>query len=68
MPLLFEPLTLRGVTLPNRIGVSPMCQYSAHEGLVDDWHFVNLASRAGADRPPMTTATSEPARSSPRST
>ena len=46
MPHLFEPLTLRGLTLRNRIVVSPMCQYSAHEGFVNDWHLVHLASRA----------------------
>lgn len=40
--LLFEPLTLRGVTLRNRIVVSPMCQYSAIEGAPQDWHFAHL--------------------------
>jgi len=44
--LLFEPLDLRGVTLRNRIGVSPMCQYSAVDGMPNDWHLVHLASRA----------------------
>ncbi|NUT61027.1 NADH:flavin oxidoreductase/NADH oxidase [Herbaspirillum sp. C9C3] len=44
--LLFSPLTLRGVTLPNRIAVSPMCQYSAEDGFVNDWHLVHLGSRA----------------------
>ncbi|MCP3101672.1 NADH:flavin oxidoreductase/NADH oxidase [Myxococcus sp. K15C18031901] len=44
--LLFAPLTLRGVTLRNRIGVSPMCQYSASDGFADEWHFVHLGSRA----------------------
>ncbi|MSP56649.1 MAG: bifunctional salicylyl-CoA 5-hydroxylase/oxidoreductase [Myxococcales bacterium] len=39
------PLTLRGVTLPNRIVVSPMCQYSAVDGMPDDWHLVHLGSR-----------------------
>ncbi len=43
---LFEPLTLRSVTLRNRIGVSPMCQYSVPDGLVGDWHLVHLGSRA----------------------
>lgn len=43
---LFSPLTLRGVTLPNRIAVSPMCQYSAQDGFVNDWHLVHLGSRA----------------------
>ena len=43
---LFEPFRLRGVTLRNRIGVSPMCQYSCVEGVVDDWHLVHLGSRA----------------------
>ena len=46
MSLLFSPLTLREVTLPNRIAVSPMCQYSATDGLPDDWHLVHLGSRA----------------------
>src|SRR3546814_18831563 len=45
-PALFEPLTLRGVTLPNRIGVSPMCQYSAVTGMANGWHLTHLASRA----------------------
>jgi 2,4-dienoyl-CoA reductase-like NADH-dependent reductase (Old Yellow Enzyme family) len=45
-PNLFEPLTLRSVTLRNRIGVSPMCQYSSDDGVANDWHFVHLGSRA----------------------
>ncbi|WP_210516973.1 NADH:flavin oxidoreductase/NADH oxidase [Hymenobacter terricola] len=43
---LFEPLALRGVTLKNRIVVSPMCQYSAVDGFANDWHLVHLGSRA----------------------
>ena len=43
---LFQPLTLRSVTLRNRIGVSPMCQYSAVDGIANDWHYVHLGSRA----------------------
>jgi 2,4-dienoyl-CoA reductase-like NADH-dependent reductase (Old Yellow Enzyme family) len=43
---LFEPLTLRGVTLPNRVAVSPMCEYSCVDGLANEWHFVHLGSRA----------------------
>lgn len=46
MSRLFEALTLRGVTLRNRIGVSPMCQYRATDGVPNDWHLVHLASRA----------------------
>lgn len=46
MPHLFDPLTLRGVTLRNRIGMSPMCQYSAENGMATDWHLVHLGSRA----------------------
>ncbi|GGU68898.1 NADH:flavin oxidoreductase/NADH oxidase [Lentzea flava] len=46
MSLLFSPLTLRSVTLPNRIAVSPMCQYSATDGVPNDWHLVHLGSRA----------------------
>jgi 2,4-dienoyl-CoA reductase-like NADH-dependent reductase (Old Yellow Enzyme family) len=44
--LLFEPLQIRGVTLPNRIVVSPMCQYSYTNGMANDWLFVHLGSRA----------------------
>jgi 2,4-dienoyl-CoA reductase-like NADH-dependent reductase (Old Yellow Enzyme family) len=46
MSRLFEPLTLRGLTLPNRIAVSPMCQYSAVDGLANDWHLVHLGGMA----------------------
>jgi 2,4-dienoyl-CoA reductase-like NADH-dependent reductase (Old Yellow Enzyme family) len=45
-PHLFQPLTVRSVTLRNRIGVSPMCQYSAEDGVANDWHYVHLGSRA----------------------
>ncbi len=45
-PPMFVPLKLRGLTLPNRIVVSPMCQYSADDGTPDDWHLVHLGSRA----------------------
>ncbi len=43
---LLSPLTIRGVTFRNRIGVSPMCQYCAVDGFADDWHLVHLGSRA----------------------
>ncbi len=46
MSHLFAPLTIKSVTLRNRIGVSPMCQYSATNGVTNDWHFVHLGSRA----------------------
>lgn len=46
MALLFEPLTIRSITLKNRIAVAPMCQYSADDGFVNDWHMVHLGSRA----------------------
>ncbi|KIQ20375.1 oxidoreductase [Rhodococcus sp. Leaf7] len=51
MSVLFEPLTLRGVTVPNRVWMSPMCQYSAdaegpNTGAVNDWHRTHLESRA----------------------
>jgi 2,4-dienoyl-CoA reductase-like NADH-dependent reductase (Old Yellow Enzyme family) len=46
MAHLFDILPIRGVTLPNRIAVSPMCQYSSVDGHASDWHFVHLASRA----------------------
>jgi 2,4-dienoyl-CoA reductase-like NADH-dependent reductase (Old Yellow Enzyme family) len=48
MPHLFEPLALNSVTLPNRIIVSPMCQYSAIDGLASDWHMVHLGRYAAA--------------------
>ena len=43
---LFSPLTLRGITLANRITVSPMCEYSSVDGFANDWHLVHLGSRA----------------------
>jgi 2,4-dienoyl-CoA reductase-like NADH-dependent reductase (Old Yellow Enzyme family) len=43
---LLSPLTIRGVTLRNRVVMSPMCQYCAEEGEADDWHLVHLGSRA----------------------
>lgn len=43
---LFSPLRIRGVEFRNRVGVSPMCQYSSMDGFADDWHFVHLGSRA----------------------
>jgi len=43
---IFSPLQLRSLTFPNRIGVSPMCQYSADDGFAGDWHLVHLGSRA----------------------
>ncbi|MHB1272515.1 MAG: NADH:flavin oxidoreductase/NADH oxidase [Rhodanobacter sp.] len=43
---LFEPFVQRSLTLRNRLVVSPMCQYSATDGLPDDWHLVHLGSRA----------------------
>ena len=46
MPHLFDPLTLRGITLRNRIAVSPMCEYSSTDGFPTDWHLVHLGSRA----------------------
>ncbi|MBK8858287.1 MAG: NADH:flavin oxidoreductase/NADH oxidase [Opitutaceae bacterium] len=46
MSHLFAPLAVKSVTLRNRIGVSPMCQYSAEDGLANDWHLVHLGSRA----------------------
>jgi anthraniloyl-CoA monooxygenase len=45
-PPMFTPYRLRDMVLPNRIVVSPMCQYSAEDGMPDDWHLVHLGSRA----------------------
>ena len=45
-PHLFTPLTIGSVTLRNRIGMSPMCQYSAVDGFPTDWHLMHLGARA----------------------
>jgi 2,4-dienoyl-CoA reductase-like NADH-dependent reductase (Old Yellow Enzyme family) len=45
-PHLFQPLTIKSVTLRNRIGVSPMCEYSSLDGVATDWHLVHLGARA----------------------
>lgn len=46
MSLLFAPLSLGHLTVRNRVWVSPMCQYSAVDGMPDDWHLVHLGARA----------------------
>ena len=46
MTRLFSPITLRDVTVRNRVWVAPMCQYSAADGVPDDWHLVHLGSLA----------------------
>jgi 2,4-dienoyl-CoA reductase-like NADH-dependent reductase (Old Yellow Enzyme family) len=46
MSHLFSELRLRDLSLANRIGVSPMCQYSSVDGFANDWHFAHLAARA----------------------
>ncbi|MCE7063764.1 NADPH dehydrogenase NamA [Dyadobacter sp. CY326] len=43
---LFTPLSIKSITLKNRIVVSPMCQYSSQDGFANDWHLVHLGSRA----------------------
>lgn len=50
MAALFEPYTLKDVTLRNRIAIPPMCQYMAEDGMINDWHHVHLAglARGGA--------------------
>jgi 2,4-dienoyl-CoA reductase-like NADH-dependent reductase (Old Yellow Enzyme family) len=45
-PGLFDPLQIRDVAFRNRIGVSPMCQYSSKDGLANEWHLVHLGCRA----------------------
>jgi 2,4-dienoyl-CoA reductase-like NADH-dependent reductase (Old Yellow Enzyme family) len=45
-PGLFDPVALRGLTLRNRVAVSPMCQYSSDDGFANDWHLVHLGARA----------------------
>jgi NADPH2 dehydrogenase len=46
MSTLFSPIALRGLTLPNRIVISPMCQYSADDGAATDWHMIHLGHLA----------------------
>ncbi len=46
MARLFEPMVLRGIRLRNRIVMSPMCQYSARDGVPDEWHLAHLGARA----------------------
>jgi len=46
MSNLFDPFTLRGLTIKNRVWVSPMCQYSATDGVVGDWHMAHLGAFA----------------------
>jgi 2,4-dienoyl-CoA reductase-like NADH-dependent reductase (Old Yellow Enzyme family) len=46
MSALFTPFTLRGLTVPNRIVISPMCQYSAVQGQATEWHLIHLGSLA----------------------
>ena len=46
MAFIFDPLPIRGITLKNRLVVSPMCQYSSEDGFANDWHLVHLGSRA----------------------
>src|SRR6201986_5090100 len=46
MSALFSPIKLRALTLPNRIMVAPMCQYSADEGAANDWHFTHMNTMA----------------------
>ncbi|HUJ75510.1 MAG TPA: NADH:flavin oxidoreductase/NADH oxidase, partial [bacterium] len=46
MGMLFTPLSIRDITLRNRVCVSPMCQYSSQDGFSTDWHLVHLGSRA----------------------
>lgn len=71
MSKLFSPLSLGDITFKNRIFVSPMCQYSADDGVPNDWHFVHLGSRAvGGAALVMTEATAVAAkgRISPKDT
>ena len=45
-PHLFHPISMRSVTVRNRIMVSPMCQYSGEDGASTEWHYVHLGARA----------------------
>lgn len=58
IPKLFTPIKIRGLTMQNRIWVSPMCQYSAHEGFHTPWHIAHYGSLAqrgvGLPKPEIT--------------
>jgi 2,4-dienoyl-CoA reductase-like NADH-dependent reductase (Old Yellow Enzyme family) len=45
-PVLFQPITVHGLTLANRIVIAPMCQYSAENGCMTDWHLIHLGHLA----------------------
>lgn len=63
MTALFDPITIKSITFRNRVGVSPMCQYSAVDGFPNDWHMVHLGARAqGGAGLVMTEATAVEAR------
>ena len=49
MSNLFDPITLRGLTIKNRVWVSPMCQYSATDGVVGDWHMGRIGAFASGE-------------------
>jgi len=46
MSILYSPVAIRNITLKNRLAMSPMCQYSAKDGFVSDWHLVHYGTRA----------------------
>src|SRR4026208_2401997 len=50
LPKLFDPIQLGGITLPNRVVISPMCQYSADDGSASDWHLAHFGSMACSGR------------------
>lgn len=52
MARLFEPLTVGGLSLANRIVIAPMCQYSAEDGAMTDWHQIHLGQLAMAGPAP----------------
>ena len=49
MSVLFSPLEIGPITVPNRIAIAPMCQYCSTDGLGDDWHVQHLGARAMGD-------------------
>lgn len=48
MSKIFQPITFKSVTIPNRIGMPPMCQYSSENGIANNWHLVHYGARAVA--------------------
>ena len=63
---LFSPITMRGLTLPNRVVVSPMCQYNSTDGSANDWHLMHLGQFSLGAAALVSTQTQRPGTSANR--